>query len=149
MPKEVEEEQRLQGLADRQETLAMDIDQSTKNVKLPVIMLPRAANKRFFDRTEIFKSIDEELHRGESGQDVALHGLNGVGKSEIALQYAHSRTKDYDAVLWVHSQSETTISQSFTDIAVKLELEGATAKPDSYISNKVILLTWLQRTGKN
>lgn len=124
--------------------------------KLPCRLLPSGTNSRFFDRTEIFALIDKEFlepidktlrPKADAGKicSFSLHGLGGVGKSEIALQYANSRSKYYEAVLWIRCESRLTIQQSVNDIVESLELRDM--QPGNSAVNKVALKTWLQQTG--
>ncbi|KAB5583449.1 P-loop containing nucleoside triphosphate hydrolase protein [Coniochaeta sp. 2T2.1] len=143
-----EQAQKL-ALSSRQATLALETAGDSDEAVVPCIVLPRASDNRFFDRTEIFEEVDSRLQRFKPVKEfcsVALHGLGGVGKSEIALQYAHSRSKEYDAVLWVLSENLNALETSFTDLCLKLGLKGAQEKNNAV--NKVILKTWLQKTTK-
>ncbi|KAI1276951.1 P-loop containing nucleoside triphosphate hydrolase protein [Xylaria sp. FL0933] len=138
-----------QTLLSRQITLALDTTENSDEAVVPCISLPRASDSRFFDRTDIFEQIDNRLQRFKPEREfcsLALHGLGGVGKSEIALQYAHSRSKEYDAVLWVLSETPNSLETSFTDLCSKLKLKGL-AERDHAI-NKIVLKTWLQKTSK-
>jgi hypothetical protein len=45
-------------------------------------------------------------------QVVILHGLGGIGKSSIALEYAFMYLSSYSTVLWADATSETSLSRS-------------------------------------
>jgi hypothetical protein len=49
--------------------------------------------------------------------------MGGLGKSEIAIEYVHSRKKDFDAIFWVNSASTQKLDAGFRDIALKLGLQ--------------------------
>jgi hypothetical protein len=51
---------------------------------------------------------------------VVLHGLGGIGKSSIALEYSFRYSKSYKAVFWVDVTSGTSLSQSVRGIAENL-----------------------------
>ncbi len=51
----------------------------------------------FVGRTHELKTIHESL---ASGQIVVLHGIGGIGKSTIALEYARRYSKEYDALIF-------------------------------------------------
>ena len=78
-------------------------------------------------------------------RSLALHGLGGVGKSHVALKYAHAQSHALDAVLWVHSETPAALEQSFTNIAMRLTLPDAS--PQKHEENRIMVLTWLQQTA--
>lgn len=147
--RQANEQVQKQALSSRQATLALDAAGELDEAVLPCISLPRSSDNRFFDRTDVFELVNSRLQRSHPEREfcsLALHGLGGVGKSEIALQYAHSRSREYDAILWVLSENLNALETSFTDLCLKLGLKGADAKNNAI--NKVVLKTWLQKTCK-
>ncbi|MEA2715811.1 MAG: hypothetical protein QOI99_128, partial [Actinomycetota bacterium] len=56
----------------------------------------------------------------------ALHGLGGVGKSQVALEYAHRYAADYDIVWWVRSQLPGDAARDLAQLAGPL---GVAAQP--------------------
>ena len=53
----------------------------------------------------------------------ALYGLGGVGKTQLALEYAHRFMADYDLVWWVPSERAEEISGALADLARKMGLK--------------------------
>ena len=51
---------------------------------------------------------------------MALHGLGGIGKTQLAFQYAYIHQKDYTSVWWVDGSTTQTLSQGFLGIAQQL-----------------------------
>ena len=51
---------------------------------------------------------------------MALHGLGGIGKTQLAIQYAYIHQKDYTSVWWVNASTTQTLSQGFLGIAQQL-----------------------------
>jgi hypothetical protein len=66
---------------------------------------------------------------------------------EIALEYARMQRRFYDAVFWVQAETAGSLRQSFTDIALALELQGAD-KNATFDENIVRVLRWLRHTQK-
>ncbi len=124
-----------------------------EEAKLPCIVLPNTLTltPRFFDRQDIIDKIEGYFcgpGADDSFRSLAIHGLGGVGKSTVALKYAHLKLhrRELDALFWVHSEKVVSIKESFTQIAMRLKLPGA--QPADHEENQALLLDWLQRTCK-
>jgi tetratricopeptide (TPR) repeat protein len=77
-------------------------------------------NPYFTGRDDLFETIrhkirDEQL-KGYKHR-IALFGLGGVGKTQIALEYCFRYKQDYDYVFWMSSADETRLLSSFSEIA--------------------------------
>jgi len=113
-------------------------------------MLPPSSSSRFYDRDGITDRIDSFFHP-DSGEtpflSLVLHGIGGVGKSHVALKYTHlmAKAQRVKAILWFHSETQTSLEQSFTEAAVALGLPQAGR--DRHQENRILLLSWLQQTG--
>jgi tetratricopeptide (TPR) repeat protein len=55
-------------------------------------------------------------------QSSALHGLGGVGKTQIALEYAYRHALEYSAVFWIGAETEESIVTSLLHIAETLKV---------------------------
>lgn len=78
---------------------------------------------------------------------VSLHGLPGIGKTQLAAQYCRSHASCYRVILWNESDTLTKMCESFSRHAINLKLAGVEAKGDS-LSNARVLQTWLESTGQ-
>jgi tetratricopeptide (TPR) repeat protein len=52
----------------------------------------------------------------------ALYGLGGVGKTQLAIEYAHRHRSDYDLVWWIAAEDPAEIRRSLVELAEQLEL---------------------------
>jgi len=67
---------------------------------------------------------------------IALHGLGGVGKTQIALEYAHRDEETYSAILWVDARDPTVLMTSGTRIVqqiVRHYFAGYPSNPESHL----------------
>ncbi len=114
----------------------------------PKRLLPFSLNQNFYGRKNELEGIYAYIKpKGDqSYRTYTIYGRRGVGKTEIALQFAHLNPAGYDAVFWVQCETPVAIRQSFTDIAVALELPGA-AKDGHHEENLLAVKEWLKRTS--
>ncbi|KAF5598248.1 kinesin light chain [Fusarium pseudocircinatum] len=81
--------------------------------------LPLPENKRFTGREGTIAKLQELLFTDPNGQRVALVGLGGVGKTQIALQLAYLAKKEEKAdcsysVIWMPALSMASFEQACT-----------------------------------
>ncbi len=81
--------------------------------------LPRE-NRLFTGRETYLAKLRDLL---EQHHVVALSGLGGIGKTQIALKYAHQHHPDlYPTVLWVNAADKITLQAGFASLAETLKL---------------------------
>ena len=85
--------------------------------------LPFRKNKNFTGRDQELAEIHEALHSPGaplSERIIVLHGLGGIGKTQLAIQYAYIHQKDYTSVWWVDASTTQTLSEGFLGIGQRL-----------------------------
>ncbi len=110
---------RLDELATRQ-LLEASLTALTPHWTVP---LPR--NPLFTGREEILEMLYNGLQMEEMttpGRPYALHGLGGVGKTQVALEYAYRHGLEYSAVLWIEAETSERVMSSILRIAETLQL---------------------------
>ena len=76
-----------------------------------------------------------------------LCGIGGVGKTELAQEYANSAKTKLDAVFWVMSEKKDLLAAEFSNIAVQLHLEGAKFDGDA-ANNRRLVQDWFRTAGE-
>lgn len=113
----------------------------------PFADIPFGPNPDFVDRGDILKEIDERCSK-PAGR-VALVGLGGAGKSQLAIQFAHriNDTQIDTWVFWVYAASLARVEQAFRDIADNIKLRDR-KQPGANIYK--LVSRWLsnRRNGK-
>ncbi|MCJ1433791.1 hypothetical protein MMC27_003156 [Xylographa pallens] len=86
------------------------------------LQLPRSRNHNFTGRNIILKQIHDRLTEvgGESGEILALHGTGGLGKTQIAVEYAYLNALQYSSIIWIDAQSQSTTTASVISFVQRL-----------------------------
>ncbi|GAB1311975.1 hypothetical protein MFIFM68171_02185 [Madurella fahalii] len=90
----------------------------------PSIMIPFSRDEDFVARQALLDRISRSC--GRPGSRTALVGLGGVGKSQLAIEYAYRiRERSPEAwVFWVHASNAARFEQSFRGIAAHVRIPG-------------------------
>ncbi|KAI1456285.1 P-loop containing nucleoside triphosphate hydrolase protein [Annulohypoxylon moriforme] len=71
-----------------------------------------------------------------------LCGMGGLGKTEIAIEYIHSRKSFFDAIFWVRAEDSSKLESDIAQIAVRLGIQDPN-EPDDKVINRELALQWL------
>ncbi|WP_194757867.1 tetratricopeptide repeat protein [Priestia megaterium] len=81
--------------------------------------IPYLRNINFVGRREFLKNIKSEL---QSNRIVALCGMWGVGKTQLATEFAYLYREEYDVIFWVRAESPATIINDYQNFAKRMGL---------------------------
>jgi hypothetical protein len=68
-----------------------------------------ARNPGFTGRDQLLAELRERLLAGDRAVVQALRGMGGVGKTQLAVEYAHRFAAHYDLVWWINSEQAELI----------------------------------------
>jgi tetratricopeptide (TPR) repeat protein len=85
-------------------------------------------NKNFTGRQELLAELRQRLEDQDKEAAVvlphAMHGMGGVGKTQLAIEYAHRYAGRYQAVWWIPADQPGLIRSTLAGLAPHLELTG-------------------------
>jgi hypothetical protein len=84
-------------------------------VGLNLASFPEAT--QFVAREQELSKMHELLQDHSSRSCVVLHGLGGMGKTQLAITYARRHKEKYTAIFWLKANDENSLKLSFRDVA--------------------------------
>lgn len=106
----------------------------------PQVLDVPARNANFTGRDKDLSQLREELH--QRGKTVVLpkivQGLGGVGKTQLALEYAHRFKADYDVIWWMHCGQPQYVDASVADLGQQLLEKFAIGVPEEGVVAEVV-----------
>ena len=116
----------------------------------PCIMVPYERNEFFVGRKTFIKQIFDRFCDSAPRpyrRRIALFGMGGVGKTQIALAYVCDKKAYYDFVFWISGVNHAAILSGYQDIASKTGCSPELSESNLSETIKRVL-DWLQRHGK-
>lgn len=119
------------------ETPPADLEESAALLRVPVVPgvpsqhesslwnIPYQRNPFFTGRDTLLEQMHLLLTQGQVGANpftLALSGLGGVGKTQLALEYTYRYFLDYQAIFWVHAETPETLLADYARMAEMLQL---------------------------
>ena len=106
--------------------------------------VPYRRNPFFTGREDLLEQLHEKLTATKAAaltQPQAISGLGGVGKTQIAVEYAYRYRDDYRYILWVRAATRDILTSDFVALADMLRLP----EKDEQDQNQVVMAVrrWL------
>ncbi len=105
-------------------TLSISVCEDTTPPKV-IWNVPYRRNPFFTGREALLQQLHDYLTQETTAaltQPPAITGLGGIGKTQIAIEYAHRHHDEYHYVFWVNAAASVTLIEGFVQIARLLQL---------------------------
>jgi len=129
-------------------TVLQDIQRLAVNAPsstLPRIWnIPYQRNLVFTGREEILTYLANALKGGQAtalSQPQAISGLGGIGKTQIAVEYAYQYHQDYQTLFWALADTRESLVSGYITIAELLNLPEKDEKDQAIVVSAV--MRWL------
>lgn len=86
-------------------------------------------NRFFYGREELMADIAAQFQSGVHVQ--GLYGMGGVGKTQIALQYAYAHLSEYEGIWWINAENRFTLQNSAAAFLTAQKLRPKDTDADS------------------
>ncbi|MEV4766036.1 FxSxx-COOH system tetratricopeptide repeat protein, partial [Micromonospora chokoriensis] len=84
-------------------------------------------NPGFAGRERELTRLREQLSSGNAAVVQALHGMGGIGKTQVATEYVYRHAADYDVVWWISAEQAGLIGEQYTALGASLGILASDA----------------------
>jgi tetratricopeptide (TPR) repeat protein len=119
---------------------SLALSDSKPSSSLPIWNVPYRRNPFFTGRENILGHLYAELQNNKTAaltQAQAISGLGGIGKTQIAIEYAYRYRDEYQAILWVNASSREAFTADFVNLATLLDLPERLEKDQEFVVRAV------------
>ncbi|KAI5460951.1 hypothetical protein BGZ63DRAFT_425413 [Mariannaea sp. PMI_226] len=108
--------------------------------QVPFSLQGAPVSDKFIDRPTDRTALEQCLLPQQCSMDrrkvCVLHGLGGIGKTQLAIDFARRHKAAFSAIFWLDGRSEDQLRQSFARCLTRIpELRAASRNPDMNLNS--------------
>jgi hypothetical protein len=100
-----------------------------EDFSVPFSLSDVSETQHFVARETELTEMHEALSNNSTRSTVILHGLGGIGKTQLSLAYAKRYKEKYSAIFWLNIKDEESLKQSFAKLARQILRKHPSASP--------------------
>lgn len=131
---------------ERREEKSTELQPKNILTSSPRVKIPYRSHPFFTGRNSILNTLKEEFFSKKIGTEKVLCGMGGIGKTQIAVEFALQFQRNYDVIWWIRAENETLLLSDLEELCKELDL------PIKDVDNKLIvfdvLKNWMQTNQK-
>lgn len=137
------------------ETHSRAVETGLQNIPVPgpacqnSFIVPYERNPMFNGRDSLLERIRDELSKKEPkryNHRLAIYGLGGMGKTQVALEYAYRYTANYEHVFWLRATDHMSIIADLANVALETKCVIDGGDNQETVARQV--LKWLNSQGE-
>ena len=98
-----------------------------------IFYLPMGRNKEFIGRDAEMTILEKTLKKEHRSTIHAVCGMGGLGKSQLALEYAYRHEKEYALVYWIRSEYMETLKADYRTLGQEMGIAEEFLRGDKAI----------------
>lgn len=104
-------------------------------------------NPNFSGREKVLSVLRESMlhERHTALTQQALYGLGGIGKTQLAIEYAYRHSASYELIWWIRSEEPSTLASDYAGLALELDLPEKEEARQALVVQAVT--RWLERNS--
>lgn len=115
-------------------------------------LMPYQRNPHFTGRDDLLVQLSQKLRdiaAKRYNHRVAIHGMGGVGKTQLAIEYVYQNEDKYHSIFWISAADQAALFSGFREIARMtgcVSDSGLDTMPPDRLA-KVVLM-WLRKQSR-
>mmetsp|Transcript_21594 Transcript_21594/g.21348 ORF Transcript_21594/g.21348 Transcript_21594/m.21348 type:complete len:264 (+) Transcript_21594:398-1189(+) len=121
----------------------IDDRQSVQNSHIGNLCKIPLQNQSFLGRSKEIKAIRAMIppRKKRTVTQIAIVGMGGVGKSQVAIEFANEYQDDFGLIWWIDAGGKSQIEASYMEIAEAMGISSPNSRQDEVAKQIILTLT--------